>query len=119
MEVTYDVIKSALREVLEAEMGVTRLRPMPPKWEGGTLVLKPGDPAHAAKEIPLEAFHKKITAVRERLRVLEQKLNNHKGLSVEEKSDFQALISRAYGSMTTFNVLFQDDEDKFVGMKGE
>ncbi len=81
--------------------------------------MRPGDEGLQAKEIPIDAFFKKITSVREKLRVLEQKLNNNPKLSAEEKSEYQKLISRSYGSLTTFNALFQNDEDHFEGMKGQ
>ena len=82
------------------------------------MILQPFDGTLQAKEVPLNMFFKKITSVREKLRVLEQKINNHPRLSPEEKTEFQQLITRAYGSLTTFNVLFRDEADKFVGMKG-
>ncbi len=113
----WQVVKAALREVLEEEMGVGRYE-MAPKWDGGTIVLKPADDSLRPKEIPMTSFFKKVTAVREKLRVLEQKINNHKSLTPEEKVAFQQLISRAYGSLTTFNVLFKNEEDRFVGGKG-
>lgn len=84
------------------------------KWQGGSLILKPaGD--QQSKEIPLEIFFKKMTGIREALRVLEQKLNNHPGLSAEDKATFQAYITKSYGSLTTFNVLFKHDKDRFHG----
>jgi len=86
-----------------------------PKWSGGTLVLRPADAALKEKDVPIEAFFKKITSVREKLRVLEQKINNHPGLSHEDRLEFQKIITRAYGSLTTFNVLFRDEEDRFHG----
>jgi hypothetical protein len=96
MELTFDAIKAALREVLDAELGLRRLPAMPPKWQEGTLVFKPGDPSLAAREIPIETYLKKVTAVREKLRVLEQKLNNHPVLSLEEEWDSLAaeMLSR-------------------------
>lgn len=117
MEMDWQAAKAALREVLEDEWGVGRCA-IAPRWAGGTVVLKPCDESLQPKEVPIEAFFKKITAVRERLRVLEQRINNHESLSPEEKIEFQQLITRAYGSLTTFNVLFRDEEDRFVGMKG-
>ena len=64
-------------------------------------------------------FFKKITSVREKLRVLEQKINNHPRLAPEDKAEFQQLITRTYGSLTTFNFLFKEEQDKFVGVKTE
>jgi len=117
MELHWQAVKAALREVLEEEMGCGRCE-IAPRWDGGKVVLHPFDETLKPKEIPLNAFFKKITSVRERLRVLEQKLNNHPALSNEERIELQTLITRAYGSLTTFNVLFRDEEDRFSGMKG-
>jgi hypothetical protein len=114
MNVDYQSIKIALREVLAEEMGFGRYA-IAPRWDGGTLVLKPADDSLKSKEIPLEGFFKKITAVREKLRVLEQKINNNKDVSAEDRLEMQKLISRAQGSLTTFNILFAEDEDKFEG----
>jgi hypothetical protein len=114
----FDELKAALREVLEEEMGTGRCS-IAPKWDGGKLTLTPFDPAMQSKEIPLSIFFKKITAVREKLRVLEQKINNHSALSAEDKLEFQQLIARAYGSLTTFNLLFRDERDRFSGVKGD
>jgi len=72
----------------------------------------------AAKTVPIEAFFRKIVAVRERLRVLEQRINTHPKLADEDRLQLQDYITRAYGSLTTFNVLFADAEDRFVGTKG-
>lgn len=116
MELSWQEVKDAFREVLEEEMGTGSCR-MAPRWDGGKLILQPFDTALQAKEVPLNAFFKKITSVREKLRVLEQKLNNHPSLTAEDKLELQGLISRAYGSLTTFNALFRDEADRFVGMK--
>jgi len=118
MELTWDAVKAAVREVIEEEMGSRRAE-IAPKWEGGTLLLQPADTSQKSKEIPMDTFFKKITAVRERLRVLEQKINNHKSMSHAEIAELQNLISRAYGSLTTFNVLFKEEDDRFVGQRGE
>lgn len=88
------------------------------RWEGGTLVFIPGNPKLAPKEIPIETFWKKVTAVRERLRVLEQKVNNHKSLDRSDRAELQGLISRAYGSLTTFNVFFAEKDEQFSGTSG-
>jgi len=83
------------------------------KWEDGTLVLKPHDPDKKSYEIPIDNLFKKIISVREKLRVLEQKINNHPKLENTDKIEIQQYISRAYGSLTTFNILFKHDADKF------
>ena len=108
-------MREALRDVLEEELGMGDC-PMARRFSGGTLILKPCDDT-AAREIPLEAFFKKLTSVREKLRVLEQKINNHDRLSHEDKAEFQLFITRAYGSLTTFNLLFREERDRFTGQK--
>ena len=109
-------MKAALRDVLEEELGFGRCN-IARKWDGGKIILKPSDDSMQSKEIPIDVFFKKITSVREKLRVLEQKLNNNNSLSHEEKAEYQTLITRAYGSLTTFNVLFRYKEHYFTGEK--
>jgi hypothetical protein len=118
MDLTFDSVKAAMREVLKEEMSFGACE-IAPKWHGGKVVLKPHDSMQQAREIPMEMFFKKVTSVREKLRVLEQKLNNSPSLTSEEKLECQQLVTRAYGSLTTFNVLFRNEKDKFVGMRGE
>jgi hypothetical protein len=92
--------------------------PIAPKFYHGTMVLKPRDASAQPKEIDLEVFFKKIVSLRNNLRVLEQKINSSK-LEEAEKVDLQSYITKSYGSLTTFNVLFRDTEDRFVGTGGE
>ena len=106
----------ALRDLLTASGGIEPT-PIGAKWEGGTLVLKPGRPGLQEKEIPVDTFFKKIVMVRDRLRVLEQKINTAEKLSDAEKIDMQQYVTRCYGSLTTFNMLFDDRDDWFVGEK--
>jgi hypothetical protein len=91
--------------------------PIGQKWTGGRMVLYPGDTSLKEKEIPIDAFFHKIVMVRDRLRVLEQRVNSS-ALSDEDKVNIQQYITRIYGSLTTFNVLFKDKDDYFVGDKG-
>lgn len=88
------------------------------KWTGGKIIMQPGDKNMAVKEIPVDAFFHKIVMLRDRLRVLEQRINAHDKLTDEDKVNMQQYITRIYGSLTTFNVLFKFPHDQFVGEKG-
>jgi hypothetical protein len=117
IETQSDVERSLLK-ILRLWGGLTENVPLGDKWRGGTLVIQAGDRSIKPKDIPIEAFFHKIVMARDRLRVLEQQINAHKGLSDEDKINLQQYITRIYGSFTTFNVLFKNKEHWFVGEKG-
>jgi len=110
-----DLIKEAVREVLGEHGWIDVDIELSARWAGGTLRLEPGKTETQSKEVPIEAFFKKLIGVREKLRVLEQKLNNHPSLSPEEKLELEGYITRCYGSLTTFNALFASRDSAFTG----
>jgi hypothetical protein len=89
------------------------------KWTGGKIVLQPGDTSLKPKEVPIDVFFNKIVMLRDRLRVLEQRINANEKLTEEDKVNMQQYVTRCYGSLTTFNVLFKYQTDGFVGEKSQ
>ena len=92
--------------------------PIAPKWTGGKMIIQPADTSLQAKEIPNEQFFHKIVMLRDRLRVLEQNINSHPKLDDEDRIHLQQYITRIYGSLTTFNILFREKEHQFKGSGG-
>lgn len=117
IETASDIEKSLLK-ILRLWNGFSEIVPLGDRWQGGTMLLQPKDSSLKPKEIPIEAFFHKIVMLRDRIRVLEQQVNAHKKLSDEEKVNLQQYITRIYGSLTTFNVLFKNKEQWFIGEKG-
>jgi len=114
----YD-LRYTLKKVLEEYSDISEPVLLGEKWKKGMLFLQPADRNLKPKEIPVENFFHKIVMLRDRLRVLEQKINAHKILEDSEKIEMQQYITRIYGSLTSFNVLFRYSSDYFVGEKGE
>jgi hypothetical protein len=112
-----DEIEKLLTYVLDKYNALQSTVALGDRWKGGTLIIKPSNPSLQSKEIPVETFFHKIVMLRDRLRVLEQNVNAHSVLTDSEKIDLQQYITRIYGSLTTFNFLFADNADFFVGQK--
>ena len=106
-----------LRRIIREETGLTPVAPAD-KWRDGTLVLRPGTPGLQEKSWPIETFFHKIVMLRNRLRTLEQHLNAS-ALPDEAKAKMQSYITGCYGSLTSFNVLFAEDDDQFKGAGGD
>jgi len=117
LETVSDVEKSLLK-ILRMWSDVNEIVPLGDRWKGGTFLLQPADKTQKAKEVPIDIFFHKIVMLRDRIRVMEQQINAHKLLSDEDKVNLQQYITRIYGSLTTFNVLFKNKENWFVGEKG-
>jgi hypothetical protein len=112
-------VKEALREVLEEMDQPQRPVELARRYHGGVMEIRPKDPSLKSKELPVEDFFHKIVMIRDRFRVLEQKINAHAKLDDQEKVELQQYITRCYGSLTTFNILFENKEEQFVGQKGD
>jgi len=110
-----DEVKSVLTDILKQWSDATEIITFAEKWKGGSLILKPANEALQPKEIPIDTFFHKIVMTRDRLRVMEQKINSSKNLNDEEKVALQQYITRIYGSLTTFNVIFAEKRDHFKG----
>ena len=106
-----------LRRIIREETGLTPVTPAD-KWRGGALVLRPGKPGLQEKSWPIETFFHKVVMLRNRLRTLEQQLNASE-LSEDAKVKLQAYITGCYGSLTSFNILFADEDDQFKGSGGD
>jgi hypothetical protein len=115
---THSDVERSLLKILRLWGNTSELVPLGDRWKGGMMLLQPADKTQKPKEVPIDAFFHKIVMLRDRLRVMEQQINAHKQLSDEEKVNLQQYITRIYGSLTTFNVLFKNKEQWFIGDKG-
>jgi len=116
---TYDRLEKSLVKILRDWHGIGPLADIAEKWKGGKIIIQPHDENLKGKELSIEDFFHKIVMIRDRIRVMEQRINSSKNLAEEEKANLQQYLTRIYGSMTTFNVLFRDKEDYFVGEKSK
>jgi len=115
--ITYTEAEKSLVRILKAWSDISEVIPLGDKWVNGKLIMEPGEKGLASKEIPIDTFFHKIVMLRDRVRVMEQRINAHNLLTDEDKVDLQQYITRIYGSLTTFNILFKRKEDQFVGEK--
>ncbi len=113
--VTYTEAEKSLRKILKEYGAINETVALGDKWKNGTMILKPADDTLKSKEIPITTFFHKIVMVRDRVRVMEQRINSSKLMSDEDKVNLQQYITRIYGSLTSFNVLFKYKEDHFKG----
>lgn len=118
LDMDKDEFREVLRAVIRDELGVGDAG-LGARWEGGEVILKPGKEGTQEKRIPIDALFNKVVMIRDKLRVLEQKINANPKLTSEEKIQMQQYITGCYGSLTTFNVLFADKRDQFVGQRGD
>ncbi|WP_223550468.1 hypothetical protein [Aestuariivivens sp. NBU2969] len=116
--VSFFEVQTSLVQILKKWSDVSEVVPIADKWKGGTMILQPADTSLQNKELPIDTFFHKITMVRDRLRVMEQRINSS-NLDEQGKIDLQQYITRIYGSLTTFNVLFKSKSHQFVGQKGK
>lgn len=112
---TTSAVEKSLLKILRMWNDTQEIVSIGDQWIGGTMLLQPKDVSRKPKEIPLDIFFHKIVMLRDRLRVMEQQINAHKQLSDQEKVNLQQYLTRIYGSLTTFNVLFKNKEQWFVG----
>ena len=114
LDMNADEFREILREVIRDELGIGDPQ-LGQRWEGGEMILKPGKEGTQEKRVPIESMFAKVVSIRDKLRVLEQKINTNGKLTSEEKVQLQSYVTGCYGSLTTFNLLFANKGDQFVG----
>lgn len=114
-----EAVETALENVLKRFVDFDEVIPLGDRWIGGKMILQPADSSLQSKEVPLDVFFHKIVMLRDRLRVMEQQINAHQKLTDEDKVNLQQYVTRIYGSLTTFNVLFKNKNDQFKGEGGK
>jgi len=112
-----DEFREVLRAVIREELGLSEVA-LAERWRGGHMVLEPGKEGVQDKRLPIDMLFHKIVMIRDKLRVLEQKINTSGNLQEDEKIQLQQYVTACYGSLTTFNILFQEREDGFIGQSG-
>ena len=117
--ISYTDAEKSLVKILKQWSDISSVTELADKWDKGMMTLHASESGLKPKEIPIEAFFHKIVMLRDRLRVMEQKINAHTKLTDADKIEMQQYITRIYGSLTTFNILFKHKEDNFVGEKSE
>jgi hypothetical protein len=115
--VSFAEVERSLTNIIKRYSDIQETATIHPKWMGGKMVFVPGNPNLQGKEVPIDVFFNKIIMVRDRLRVMEQRINAHPIMTEDDKVNLQQYLTRIYGSLTTFNVLFKDTDDHFVGEK--
>lgn len=113
--VSFYEMERSLRSILKKWSDVSEIVPLADRYKGGAMILQPKDTSLTNKEIPIDTFFHKIVMLRDRLRVMEQKINANTILHEQDKIDLQQYITRCYGSLTTFNVLFKNPSQQFKG----
>jgi hypothetical protein len=117
LDMNADEFRAVLREVIRDELGASEVE-LGSRWEGGEVILKPGKEGTQEKRVPIDAFFHKVVMIRDKLRVLEQRINAHAKLTDEEKVQMQQYVTGCYGTLTTFNVLFANRDEGFAGGGG-
>jgi len=118
IDMDQEEFRRVLRDVIQEELGIGEVS-LGDRWRGGEVVLIPGKKDTQEKRVPLDAFFHKIVMIRDRLRVLEQKINGSDKLTDDEKVQLQQYVTACYGTLTTFNVLFKNRDDGFAGQRGK